>query len=107
MKSCVAVVRFDYYDERLSSFLLSQGGRVQSWVFYVCMYLFIYFVGLLSLIYFCKWQFNASEEMRLNHIRITGCERGDPAGRGNALKQTCVYVRVCDVCRRACVYPVI
>ena len=35
-KPCVAVVRFDYDDERLSSFLLSQDGRVQS------RFLFIY-----------------------------------------------------------------
>lgn len=34
------------------------------------------FLRLLSLICLCKRHFNASEEMRLNKIRITGCERG-------------------------------
>lgn len=101
MKSCVAVVRFDYDDERLSSFLLSQGGRVRS----VFFYLFLYFVGPLSLICLCKWQFNASEEMRLNNIRITGRERRDPAWLGHRAKtnpRVCVGVCAC-VSVRECV----
>lgn len=68
------------------------------------------FLGLLSLICLCKWHFNASEEMHLNNIRITGRERGDSVWWGHHVKTSvcvCVCVQVCDACRRACVYPVI
>lgn len=45
------------------------------------------FLRPLSLICLCKRHFNASEEMRLNKIRITGCERGGSLRWGPALKQ--------------------
>lgn len=54
------------------------------------------FLRLLSLICLCKRHFNASEEMWLNKIRITGCERGGSLWWGLVLKQiVCTCVCVC------------
>lgn len=54
------------------------------------------FLRLLSLICLCKRHFNASEEMCLNKIRITGCERGGSVWWGRVFKQfVCVCVCVC------------
>lgn len=51
------------------------------------------FLRLLSLICLCKRHFNASEEMCLNKIRITGCERGGSLWWGWCLNK--LYVCMC------------
>lgn len=65
------------------------------------------FLRLLSLICLCKRHFTASEEMCLNKIRITGCERGASLWWGPSVETNCVcssvvhiYVCVC-VCGAA------
>lgn len=57
-----------------------------------------FFWGLLSLICLCKWHFNASEEMHLKNIRITGRERGDSVWWGHHVKTSvcaCVCGQLC------------
>lgn len=68
------------------------------------------FLRLLSLICLCKRHFTASEEMCLNKIRITGCERGASLWWGPSVETNCVcssvvhiYVCVCVCgCRQEC-----
>lgn len=64
----------------------------------------VQFLRLLSLICLCKRHFTASEEMCLNKIRITGCERGASLWWGPSVETNCVCSSVVHIYVCVCVW---